>query len=78
MGWAPPPGITVYGPFDVERNLDYFTVKLLDPVMHPRPRAWPVLESYVDIFLFPAVTEFTVMETLGPNAYAWGYLAARK
>jgi endoglucanase len=78
MGWAPPPGITVYGPNDLERDKGYFTLKLLDPVMHPAPLKWPTMEFYVDIFLFPAVTEFTVMETLGPNAYAWGYLAARK
>ena len=78
MGWAPPPGITVYGPNDFARSPGYFTLKLLEPVMHPAPLKWPVMDFYVDIFLFPAVTEFTVMETLGPNAYVWGSLAARR
>lgn len=39
---------------------------------------WPVMDFYVDIFLFPPVTEFAVGETLGPSAYVWGSLAARK
>ena len=78
MGWAPPPGITVYGPNDFSRSPDYFTLKLLEPVMWPPPLKWPVMDFYVDMFLFPAVTEFTVMETLGPNIYVWGHLAARK
>ncbi|HPA17817.1 MAG TPA: glycoside hydrolase family 9 protein [Verrucomicrobiae bacterium] len=78
MGWAPPPGITVYGPNDFAGAPGYFTLKLLEPVMYPAPMKWPVMDFYVDIFLFPAVTEFTVMETLGPNAYVWGSLAARK
>jgi endoglucanase len=78
MGWPPPPGITVYGPNDFSRSPGYFTLKLLEPVMYPAPLKWPVMDFYVDIFLFPAVTEFTVMETLGPNIYVWGSLAARK
>lgn len=78
MGWPPPPGITVYGPNDFASMPDYFTLELLGPVMHPAPLKWPVMDFYVDIFLFPAATEFTVMETLGPNLYVWGSLAARK
>ena len=26
----------------------------------------------------PSMCEFTVMQTMAPNAYVWGYLAARR
>ena len=38
----------------------------------------PTLEAYWDIFWYPAMCEFTVQSPMAPNAYVWGYLAARK
>ncbi|UCF38524.1 MAG: glycoside hydrolase family 9 protein, partial [Acidobacteriota bacterium] len=75
-----PPGITIYGPFDLERpeNSGYFTMQLIRDVLHPRMEDWPTIEAYFDLYLFPAVTEFTVMQNLAPTLYAWGYLAARE
>jgi hypothetical protein len=29
-----------------------------------------------DIFMYPAVTEYTVMQTMSPTSFAWGYIAA--
>jgi endoglucanase len=78
MGWPPPPGITVYGPFDMRRDPNQFALKLMAPVLYPAAKEWPEMEAYFDIYLFPIVTEFTVMQNLGPNAYAWACLAARK
>ena len=65
-------------PLDVETAKDYWTVELMSSVIYPRAQAWPTTEFYLDVFLYPACTEFTVMQTLGPNTYAWGYLAARQ
>ena len=77
QGKPPPPGLTVYGPFDMLRNKDYWTFKVLAPALYPEAAQWPTTEAWFDVYLFPSVTEFTVMQTLGPNTYTWGYLAAR-
>ncbi|NJL87736.1 MAG: hypothetical protein HC886_19920 [Leptolyngbyaceae cyanobacterium SM1_1_3] len=78
-GQAPPPGITVYGPLDLWRFNDYWIAKqLLFDKMSPSPWKWPTTEAYTDIFLYPAVTEFTIHQTMGPATYARGYLAARE
>ena len=75
----PPPGIPLYGPLDAEHHSDYWTVKLIQEtsLMFPDPGEWPSAETFIDIFFYPAVTEFTVNQTMGPNVYGWGYLAAR-
>lgn len=77
MAQAPPPGITVYGPLDPVRFKDYWMLRELQPHVFPDVYDWPTTESYFDVFLYPAVTEFTVMQTMAPTAYTWGYLAAR-
>jgi endoglucanase len=74
----PPPGITVFGPMDHQRDPNCFAHAFFRPVLFPKLKDWPVIESYFEIWLYPPVTEFTVMSTLGPNTYVWGYLAARK
>jgi endoglucanase len=77
-GQAPPPGITVYGPLDMVEQPTYWMVDLLKTTTFPTPTTWPTTETYFDVFLFPAATEFTVMETMANAAYTWGYLAARR
>jgi len=76
MGIKPPPGLTVYGPMNDPRS-EYWATKLLDTVTVPKPADWPTVEAYWDIWLDPALTEYTVMQTLTTTAYTWGYLAAR-
>ena len=44
----------------------------------PGAFVWPGAESYLDVYRYPSQTEYTVQESIGPNAYQWGYLAARK
>lgn len=80
MAKEPPPGLTVYGPMDVRRNKDHWCLKVLAPAIYPPIEQWPTMETYFDVSVFPETTEFTVMQTMGPNTYAWGYLAgtARK
>ncbi|MCU0549060.1 MAG: glycoside hydrolase family 9 protein, partial [Leptolyngbya sp. Prado105] len=75
-GVEPPPGITVYGPYDPVFYSKTWTIELFKDVLFPAPMDWPATESYFDIFLFPMATEFTVMQSISPTAYLWGYLAA--
>ena len=74
---APPPGITVFGPLDTHQFSDYWIFPLLKESVFPSLLTMPTAESYLDIFLYPAVTEFTIDATIAPTAYTWGYLAAR-
>ena len=83
LGQPAPAGLTVYGNVDLARwgdqnwivwPITYF----LNAACRPAPFQWPTTEAYFDIFLMPALTEFTMDQTMGPNAYVWGYLAARK
>ncbi len=76
MGTTSPPGITVYGPYDPVFYANTWTIELFKDVLFPTPIEWPTTESYFDIFLFPMATEFTVMQSISPTAYIWGYLAA--
>lgn len=75
-----PAGITVYGQSDPQEAYGFnewvHTWQLADSVVPPS-RGWPTAESYFDIFLWPAQSEYTIHQTLGPTAYHWGYLAAR-
>jgi endoglucanase len=75
---APPPGITLYGPFDTKFYGDFWTIKEFKESLHPSIESWPSVETYFDVFLMPITTEFTIMETIGPTTYTWGYLAARQ
>jgi endoglucanase len=73
---APPPGITVYGPIDpIEFKNEWFW-DLMKPAIYPSIEQWPTTETYFDVYLAPAINEFTVMQTIGPTAYTWGYFAA--
>ncbi|NEP61037.1 MAG: hypothetical protein F6K31_29325 [Symploca sp. SIO2G7] len=81
-GQSPPPGISVYGPMDVQDPEGYvdnwrWSLDLFAEEMTPKPWEWPTAEAYFDSYYYIPVTEFTVHQTIGPTAYAWGYLAAR-
>lgn len=75
LGTTPPPGIGVYGPFDLQRYGWIWSFNL-----HPddvtAQNLLPVNESYQDFYYDIPITEFTVMQTIAMNAYVWGYLAA--
>ncbi len=77
---APPPGITVLGPLDISLvgGYDSEPYRTLARYCYPESRQWPAMETYWDVYWYPIMCEFTVHQTIGPNAYAWGYLAARK
>ncbi len=75
---APPPGITVNGPHDVKHMADSWTLKVLGENLYPPLAAWPTTEFYLDIYSFEPITEFATHTTIAPNAYVWGYFAARQ
>jgi len=74
----PPPGLTIFGPQDVERTKNDWGAKLVARFAHPPLAQWPTAEAYFDVFWYPAICEFTVQSPMAANAYLWGYLAARK
>lgn len=77
-GQPAPAGITVYGPTDpaiFESAYDWMHTWFLSKQMTPGSRTWPPQESYVDVFGWPPMNEYTVHQTFGPVAYTWGYLA---
>lgn len=77
-GQEPPVGITVFGPHDFHHYPDDSFARLIRAdFMWPGAYAWPSFESYLDIYRYPCVTEYTVQSSIGPNAYRWGYFAAR-
>ena len=82
-GQPAPAGLTVYGNVDLARWGDQNWITwpityIFGAVSKPSPLDWPTTEAYFDVFLMPGLTEFTMDQTMGPNAYVWGYLAARK
>jgi len=81
-GQPAPIGLTVYGNTDYNQWTDSFQRWPLGAgvadACKPSAYEWPIHEAFFDIFLYPAMTEWTMDQTFGPNAYIWGYLAARK
>ncbi len=80
-GQEPPPGITVYGPMDVQNPNGHAgkweaAIKKFAKEMSPSPWEWPTAEAYFDSYYYVPVTEFTVHQSIGPTAYSWGYIAA--
>ena len=76
----PPPGITVLGPLDVQLlgGFDSTYHKIAGGFCFPRANEWPIIETYWDVYWYPLMCEYTIQNTIAPNAYIWGFLAARK
>jgi endoglucanase len=74
-----PAGITIYGQSDPQAGYGFnewvHTYHLTEAL--PASRTWPTAEAYFDVFLWPAQSEYTVHQTLGPTSYYRGYLSAR-
>lgn len=78
-GQPAPPGITVLGPMDPTgwyTKMDWGRI-LIQPTTYPALDTWPPIETYMDIMWNSLMCEFTVHDTIAPNFYCWGYLAAR-
>ncbi len=82
-GQLPPDGLSVYGAYEPEslpvytEGNDWVHIWKVGETMFPASRTWPSTEFYVDLFLWPMMNEFTIVQNMGPTAYSWGYLAAR-
>jgi endoglucanase len=81
-GQSAPVGLTPYGNIDLTRWPDTWIewpiTYFFGSGSKPYPTTWPTTEAYFDVFFMPALNEFCIDQTMGPNAYVWGYLAARK
>jgi hypothetical protein len=44
----------------------------------PKGSGWPSTESYFDVYGWDLENEYVGDRNLGPSAYIWGYMAARK
>lgn len=74
----PPPGLTLFGPRDVEDAKGDWPQQIVSRFCHPRADSWPTMEAFFDVYCYPAVLEFTIHQTIAPTFYVWGYLAARR
>ncbi len=78
-GQPAPKGITIYGPMDATADFGFnnwvHTWHLQQ--MLPNSRTWPAAEWHVDLFRWPAMSEYTVSQSFRPTAYYWGFLASR-
>jgi len=73
-GQPVPEGITVYGPGDpVLLAGDGMVQTLITPYTVPAFEHWPANEAYFDVYFVFSMNEFTIMETIAHNLYAWGY-----
>lgn len=82
-GQPVPVGLTPYGNVDLSRWGDQTWITwpityFFGSLSKPSPAEWPTTEAYFDVFFMPAVNEFTMDQTMGPSAFVWGYLAARR
>ena len=85
-GRKAPPGITVYGAFDMHADyisqtpwwlisLDKFAVD--EEKIEPAFFDWPVLESYIDMWNMLSQNEYTPWQCMVRPGYTWSYLAAQ-
>ena len=76
-GQKAPDGLTVLGPLDLFFQGDARSkqVDSYRSYCYPDIRKWPVMESFLDIFWIPGMTEFSI-ETMAAQVYTWGFLAA--
>lgn len=79
-GQPAPIGITVCGPGEVpvygKPGNDWGD--RLERECTPGASKWPTAESYFDVYGWDLQNEYVVDRNIGPSAYVWGYLAARK
>ena len=67
------PGLTVFGPAKMESSggIQGAVIGAYEPAI----TSWPMAERFADVGFSPVVNEFTVHESIGPTALAFGYLA---
>ncbi|MGD0091257.1 MAG: glycoside hydrolase family 9 protein [Planctomycetota bacterium] len=78
-GQKPPLGLTPYGNIDFKFSgtNSWEITWFLGKGCQPGAYEWPTTEAFFDVRLMIMECEFCIDQTMGPNAYVWGYLAAR-
>ncbi len=79
-GQPAPIGISVCGPGEIPvyAKPGSDMEKRLNTECTPAGVKWPSAESYFDLYGWDLQNEYVVDRNMGPSAYIWGYLAARK
>lgn len=77
-GQRTPDGITLYGNFNLATHPNHSSITNVEQAgaMTPAPEAYPSMETYLGIYLYPGQCEYTVMQTIGPMAYIFGSIDA--
>ncbi|MEM9805725.1 MAG: glycoside hydrolase family 9 protein [Cyanobacteria bacterium P01_D01_bin.56] len=77
VGGNPPPGVTLYGPVDLNAYSRWdWALNLFNEAGDPDPKQWPVAEGHFDVPYLVPHSEFTIMQSMAPMSYNLGYLAA--
>lgn len=77
MGGTPPPGITLYGDYNVYDYGFYAGYETMWDDLFPNPYESPVHESFQGYYLFVPSAEYTVQQGIADMTYVTGYLAAQ-
>jgi endoglucanase len=79
-GQPAPIGLTVCGPGEIPvfAKPGSDMGERLNKECTPSGYEWPSAESYFDVYGWDLENEYVVDRNIGPSAYIWGYLAARK
>jgi endoglucanase len=71
-------GVTIGGPIDPTNRRKHPNAARFEKMLYPPAAQWPATESYLDVFSYVPMNEFTVHQTMLPTSFVWGYLAARR
>ena len=77
-GQTTPKGISIYGPADFREGYirHHWSLSLFGDESDTRPEDWPTAEGFFDFNQFTPSAEYTIMQTMAPTSFTWGYLAA--
>ncbi|MEM7505667.1 MAG: glycoside hydrolase family 9 protein [Pseudomonadota bacterium] len=78
LGYGPPPGITIYGDYNIRDYGRQFFHDIMEPAVWPNYFDIPVAESFNGFSVFVPSTEYTVQQGISDMTYVTGYLAAVK